>query len=972
MPTNSVLDLKQLVMTAWRERWSEREWSMHTKQYLNHPSDVFHIADILVSQAYIGKVPNSTLVNYIKYAISTGMLSYAAVFAAVAKHEDLHKLESTREVYALSENYLSIINEIPLVEDPMTLCSTLRVILQWLFHNTELYLKGVSGIYPTAADEFIKLNCQIIEQLTTRSRTSMLLTIARFEESSAWSNIETDLAVVKTASAQNILHKEISDACHHVSQLSRCPILSRSVYPVTLSSLQVFLPLSGFIIFEVERRTLTEPEGFALQLSLLSQIHGLSTFELLFYVIQTCLMGFLDSVHCKTEMEHEWSAMIYLRIPKIFCCLRSNLKGSEFESPSRNAIKKSAHFESELIKALHKLCQLDCLLDALDQLKDGVSWLKSLTEHFVSERLITAKPNIEHLLQIRKETASYGQEKCQNPQLIVKSVSTLKQLMTSINAGDFATQPEMLLKTFQGICSQGSFHTLIACAAASGQLSNFASKLMQFNEGVKASSAENSKTAQIRAVLFDMSSLLTCHMVNAFRKPVVMDPIQKTSEMSGCFLYQWIKAWWVLPTNRAIVTKYETDTSRVEVYIKILRTSNEFRLSLTKWQDVCINLPQAFIELIIAKQKGYLSFADLTKACNLIRDNCPLCVILAVMLAIVRALRLCVGHSDHIKMLEILAEKSQAQHQSSLSYDERYAYFGKILVQLMGDLLPEFDNSLKPNLGKSAGEILQVTLQETKNHGWINNERLKKFLFCLKFLDIKIFTRHLIAFILKEIRLDAVEAAINIVFTVMKLNLESFTIHMLQSGIPDQLLSDPHSILNPVGSAIAKMTVACLDIVLNDCLLKQKMLLASGEKLSPFLYEASPNKGQDNLHKVRRLLSSSTEHDLASSGSSSGLPPTEPILIVLADFIQKLWKLMTLREPSPLNEFIFTFIKCALFSTPLVSRSVKQLLPVELVKELSSRLVENGRELLFAASDLGNPEVRRIAAEAICLADTLQ
>ena len=964
MHSNTQANLKQLILTSWKDQWSEKEWSVHARRYLHTPSDVFHVADALVSQAFIGTAPNPLLVQYIWYGVKTGLFSYASVITAIAKHDDLHKVESTKELYGLLCKCLLIVNKHPLIEDSMDLCCSLRVILQWLLRNTEQYLKGVPDVFTATAEELLRMNCETLKHLTTGFRTSVLLTIARFEESGVWSHIETDLAVIKTSAGQNSLHAEITESCHYVSQLSRSSISPKPVNrPKPPNS--VSFPISTLFMLEVKLRRNSEPEGIASQLVLLAQIHGLSVTDLLLQTLHSCFLGYIDAIKAGGSVEQEWIVVLLLRIPKIFASFKMSNRSFESDSLMEQKVDK---FETDLIHALYKLKELDSLINCLAQLRSDVNWLELLIDVFRKHRLLQDTNNVQDLIEPPEYGPNVDDSQCQNPRIFLNVEYNIDSLINAINPALMSTDAERLLKTFQTLSPlTKGFNTIFAAAAATGHLQSIADRLLQFNEFSKSSSGENGKTAETLAALFDISFLMLCELVKLYSKAKVFGG-NVSKDLSGLpFVQRWINMWWTGSVDFYNRVNYEADSNIVDTLIQILRGSTDHKLILPNWNEMCSNMPQVMMEFIIAKQKGFLSAADFNRACCSIRDNFPLAVSLAVIVVVCKNARMVYPHNDHVVVLETLTRKNQGA--LSPLYEERFDFFTKIVHHFASDLLStsngENKNACVMTVRKPAMKLLKDALSKSNDKGWIDSKSLDQFVYSYKYLGVATFTRQLIAFVLQESRLSSLEIAFDLVYSIFRIDLLSFTIYLMKNGLQIHFLSEPSTLIPPFGPLLAEMLVACLDNTLNYILLKKKSLIFDDCVVSPFLFEVSLERKRENL-KVRRLLSCSTEHDLSSSNSNAELSPDNPLLVVFSDFICNLWDKVNTKQSSHIKEFAFTFTKLCLYSTPMLSRTIKQVLPVAMVKGFSDKLIEDSRELLFAASDLGNPEVRRIAAEAIC------
>uniref|UniRef100_A0A2K6AE93 Mediator of RNA polymerase II transcription subunit 24 n=1 Tax=Mandrillus leucophaeus TaxID=9568 RepID=A0A2K6AE93_MANLE len=83
-----VVNLKQAILQAWKERWSDYQWAINMKKFFPKGAtwDILNLADALLEQAMIGPSPNPLILSYLKYAISSQMVSYSSVLTAISKH----------------------------------------------------------------------------------------------------------------------------------------------------------------------------------------------------------------------------------------------------------------------------------------------------------------------------------------------------------------------------------------------------------------------------------------------------------------------------------------------------------------------------------------------------------------------------------------------------------------------------------------------------------------------------------------------------------------------------------------------------------------------------------------------------------------------------------------------------------------------------------------------------------------------
>uniref|UniRef100_A0A8C6A8N7 Mediator of RNA polymerase II transcription subunit 24 n=1 Tax=Marmota marmota marmota TaxID=9994 RepID=A0A8C6A8N7_MARMA len=68
-----VVNLKQAILQAWKERWSDYQWAINMKKFFPKGAtwDILNLAEALLEQAMIGPSPNPLILSYLKYAISS-------------------------------------------------------------------------------------------------------------------------------------------------------------------------------------------------------------------------------------------------------------------------------------------------------------------------------------------------------------------------------------------------------------------------------------------------------------------------------------------------------------------------------------------------------------------------------------------------------------------------------------------------------------------------------------------------------------------------------------------------------------------------------------------------------------------------------------------------------------------------------------------------------------------------------------
>lgn len=106
------------------------------------------------------------------------------------------------------------------------------------------------------------------------------------------------------------------------------------------------------------------------------------------------------------------------------------------------------------------------------------------------------------------------------PKVIVRAGQTLNGILRTLNA-DYAKIQEGLLSVLYQVLTGKSFDLMLAVATMEGELKTFVTKLIKFNECSKQiNEPVPDKTAATRAMLFDVSFLMLCSIVQTYGSDV--------------------------------------------------------------------------------------------------------------------------------------------------------------------------------------------------------------------------------------------------------------------------------------------------------------------------------------------------------------------------------------------------------------------------------------------------------------------
>lgn len=1012
-------------MTAWKERWSEQRWTTSMKKLIQqgNVSDMVQMADVLFTQAFVGNTPNTVLLGYFNYGLTSGILSYGAILSAISKHDDLQNVLNMKCILKFLRFHVKKMNTGQILEDSLMLCKALLHVLQWLLRNIEQYLNGIKDVSSQYATEIIQDNCSALHSLTTLRRTASLLTIARFEESSVWSHIDTDLAVIKGAAVNHAAQNDITLCCNSVSQLSRCHAKTTAICPATKvfgNSSHHSMLINMLILLEGEWNKTTDPDALIQQLFLIAQICGLNAKDICVDLMRSCMLGFLGNV--RGNLKHKWSSILFLRLPIYLCRLKSFLSsGCDF-----TIANDYTNFDDALADAFSELLRYDSLLDVLDQVTSSSDCFSWLVERCLTFKLIRT----EHCDTLKEKRIAICQGPSKHPALAVEPSKLLQyettagKLLSFLDTSDYTANQESHVATWSQISN--NFTLIIASGSTAQNVQNFAQKLMAFNEIVKFNpkQGENIKSSLIRCQLFDFTFFFLCQIAEQYGKNIILSSASDRDDDKP-FAHRWLSHYWperCTSDDNVPGQSLEVDDKRVKVFIDKLQSTRERTQeqspNLVKWHDVCIHMTRAFIEMVKAWNYKYISRNDVLGACDIICRTASLTVRLSCLL---ECAKFSLSASNEFKsdlkevFYKLLSKPLSVGQDHHI--EKIYGMFKHTATTLLQDMVPAIFQDPKLDMKTATRYPLDVftdLILECSQSEWIDSSKLKKLSDILDKTGSRWFTHQIVAQLLKQTRKDIVERSEIVMCGLIQLDLESCVICLLRHEIPHYLTdgSQYMHLSAPSGHALARLAVSGLAMVLHNLSLLQKVCLpchtmssipCQAKRLeheylvagiqAP-IRQSRQHQGGTGPNKLRRLYSVTAEHDLAPGAFSSILSDSQgasmsqsrsagttdqPILQSLSYVLDIMHTSLKQHRPGPHIDFIIQFIYMASCCGELVSQAVVQFMPLTMASELASLITHKGSSCKIQSldedfdalhfslciSDLGNSLSRRIAAKAI-------
>lgn len=259
----------------------------------------------------------------------------------------------------------------------------------------------------------------------------------------------------------------------------------------------------------------TETSVFVNQMLMVQRLKNYTNARLYCEIIRACLMC-LHNV-TSTFKESQWGAFTFLKVPLIL---------KELHVAHTNGDDK-LEYSQDILDAFELLLQFTPLLDIVDTACSCNS-IECLLNALQKVNLVTEK--LTKQLSGRREGVTATLQKLESststpsiPKVIVRAEPTLSGILKTLNA-DYTKIHEALLSMLYQVLTGKSFELMLAVATVEGKLKTFVTKLIKFNECSKQiSEPVPPKTAATRAMLFDISFLMLCSIVQTYGSDVSFD-----------------------------------------------------------------------------------------------------------------------------------------------------------------------------------------------------------------------------------------------------------------------------------------------------------------------------------------------------------------------------------------------------------------------------------------------------------------
>ncbi|XP_024206097.1 mediator of RNA polymerase II transcription subunit 24 isoform X1 [Pan troglodytes] len=845
-----VVNLKQAILQAWKERWSDYQWAINMKKFFPKGAtwDILNLADALLEQAMIGPSPNPLILSYLKYAISSQMVSYSSVLTAISKFDDFSRDLCVQALLDIMDMFCDRLSCHGKAEECIGLCRALLSALHWLLRCTaasaERLREGLEAGTPAAGEKQLAMCLQRLEKTLSSTKNRALLHIAKLEEASlhtsqglgqggtranqptaSWTAIEHSLLKLGEILA-NLSNPQLR------SQAEQCGTLIRSI-PTMLSVHAEQMHKTGFptvhavILLEGTMNLTGETQSLVEQLTMVKRMQHIPTPLFVLEIWKACFVGLIESPEGTEELK--WTAFTFLKIPQVLVKLKKYSHGDKDFTEDVNCAFEFLLKLTPLLDKADQRCNCDCTNFLLQECgKQGL-----LSEASVNNLMAKRKADREHAPQQKSGENANIQP---NIQLILRAEPTVTNILKCSSGLDFLScpqtmdadhskSPEGLLGVLGHMLSGKSLDLLLAAAAATGKLKSFARKFINLNEFTTYGSEESTKPASVRALLFDISFLMLCHVAQTYGSEVILSESRTGAEVP--FFETWMQT--CMPEEGKILNPdhpcFRPDSTKVESLVALLNNSSEMKLVQMKWHEACLSISAAILEILNAWENGVLAFESIQKITDNIKGKvCSLAVCaVAWLVAHVRML----GLDEREKSLQMIRQLAGPLFSENTLqfYNERVVIMNSILERMCADVLQQTATQIKfPSTGvdtmpywnllppkRPIKEVLTDIFAKVLEKGWVDSRSIHIFDTLLHMGGVYWFCNNLIKELLKETRKEHTLRAVELLYSIFCLDMQQVTLVLLGHILPG-LLTDSskwHSLMDPPGTALAKLAVWC-------------------------------------------------------------------------------------------------------------------------------------------------------------------
>ncbi|KAA0201263.1 hypothetical protein HAZT_HAZT009479 [Hyalella azteca] len=954
-------NIRSLLIRAWRERWSDMQWGIHIKTVLPRyiSGDIYHLSDCILQQALMGPLPNQLILSYLRHSLAAHVVSYGGVLESISKYDSLHKSHCVAALLDLLESTPHKVTCRGKPEDCLMLATSLVAAVLWLL---KVILHAISRSPTPEQVANLKTALKLVEKFMECQFLKGLLYIAHLEDPAQWNLVVSTVAEIEnkllTSSFPALAElKDIFPAIFNDLRSLSLVRLSKPSMQYNPRITPISYGLHARVMVEAVMHPTHSSQALATQLILYSQLRGLSEKGLYLELLVSCFLG-LGSEEEFPHQQLQWVGFTFIKLPSLIQHIHSGLNG--FSSTPSAA-------SQPLVDAVREFVQRTSLLDVADR-RMNCNCLEYLLHELTVPTSLLTEQDMAAALTLRKEDplavaqmpglAKDGSNSHMAiPDLILRAQPTVPSILKNLSNKN----QESVLPVMNLLISGKSRDLLLTAAAASGKLFIYAQKFVKFNQqSLEPQPGETESMAKNRALMFDLTFLLLCHVAQVYGVDVVM------GEEKDTFVETWMRCH--MPEkgrHKSIIPQWRTDTCHLlEVVQRINAKDMMSKYGQAHLAEVCHASPLIMQRLTSELIQGSVSLQHATELLDRLCSHLcslPICIAAwtcsylqeasSLEAAKVNALlnhlqtklsnqepTLTLGSfkdrsllmSDIIDNMVKVTKESFAPEQDEAK-QQSSSFFSSLIAEIQAEDLMECALTNARNL---SDELDEAWKKMFTGCGILSHSSLWTFENLLRLGGHKWFVSSLLACAMESVFETDLSRAMDLVYGILQIDLQQCCTCLLLDTLP-QYLNEPCSVAllshRRIG-ALARLTVQ----VLVAAWAAAATLAGGGDAGSNPSFNitrkrsyAVMNEEDSDERLLRRIGSLALDPSSLSGISREGLA----LMVAVQNLLSALLRAVPNGVVSPVSELVVAFLLELLAAPPIVS-PLLTLLPPNLLSVL--------------------------------------
>ncbi|XP_035705952.1 mediator of RNA polymerase II transcription subunit 24 isoform X2 [Folsomia candida] len=799
---------KNIIMRAWRERWTVMQWGINVRTLVDSKSDGSFIANCILQQG--GPGPNSLVLSYLMHSIYSQLISSCAVLKSVCKYDGFHKPYCVASLLDLLNNIKErvILNENEDLEQCMELSQSLALTTHWLLTCMYSSLENLSDLsindFPVdVEDSKIVIKCRkLLEYFLTNPFISGLINCAVLENDEMFQNIKKMSGeIAKFADGHH--HQDIAFITGLIEQIGErrgdC-ISSRSILTLSRSidGRQTLIGSPSILTTIISAALFRSSENvadIANELQIIKNLRGLTNVELFNEIMHAAVVSLVDCLGKPNELQI--LGFVFLVLPSLLKSLVLILDASN----------------DDFCNGLCLFLDNDSVLSITDT-KLACYTLDIFLVSFQKLNIISDGDR-KQILEKKPRRSLQTDHSSNNAVLLLETEKTLQHIFNALDGvSDFEKNKDAILGTlYDVICN--NFEFVLTTTSCTNKLKQLSSKLLKLNQYSLQAVGENGKTSATRAMIFDITFLMLCSIGQTYGVEAL------ASDESDYFFVEWYNECMVennsVKNPDAILNR--CNQNKVEILINtFLQGESELKTSLVFWNELCTNVVGVIRDMVFAWEAESANFADVKKVLDVIRSkvcSLPICISAWLCSYIQMSPENQSGKARYIlnHFLSNLNVSNDEEH-----FQERFAVMNKVISKMINCVQPTSGASSPISTGnctiesKPMSDLYKKCFSSMQSRGLIDIDTMISLQSLLDLNGLHYFVQGLITEMMENQSPADLLQWCDMLYGLFKNNLFECTAALLGVVIPSLLhyWDRDSNFVEPQILALVSLTVDCI------------------------------------------------------------------------------------------------------------------------------------------------------------------